>query len=699
MDPLPGKVLVRAFNVGAQGSMQAAGAPWQALGGLGEMIAATGEKGIALLNKHKELQIQREAADMEVEFAGIHDGFEREMLQNPNMTPEQAIAGWEKRMQSFQAKYQREGMSPLEQDVIGTRSKALAQRGGASVAKSSLIAGIQNTKQAGINLAELGIQTGDMEKVDKGLAVLKTVMPEADVESFRMKAQSRIATNRIESEIMGDPLGMRDSLDDPDFVKNNPGVAVDDVPRLREMARTAARRNVGDAVDEFGDDLATGKVKTAEDIDRLYGGKVPPRIAEDMKGHLARRYDTEERERMKSPEAQMQTLGQATGIIAGIGDTKDFEAEYSKASFLLDSMKDSPAKRYYSEKLRAAKDGRQAEAKSQTDLAMKALEDFDKRAVARLPEPMSTTKAINDGFLRNKGKLKALGFTEDQIAEIWAPVKLANDKERDATDNDRRNRFEKLWEFRNGESTADGYTRATALAIVGQKPAIENISPENEDAVISARIEFDREAGARKAKLLEWMEVNPDASRDQIEKKLGDITGEQFRGKLKAGILETRANDTKGASESTSAVPVGKNLAEIVKNFEAGGAPGGFHEKAYWDYGQWSIGYGTKAKEGEKISKADAEKRLATELAMHRGRVETYAAKAGLTLNAHEADALTSFDFNTGRIEQLLANGQRSKAEIAAAMLLYRNAGGERLRGLEKRRAAEQQLFLNGYKS
>jgi GH24 family phage-related lysozyme (muramidase) len=60
-------------------------------------------------------------------------------------------------------------------------------------------------------------------------------------------------------------------------------------------------------------------------------------------------------------------------------------------------------------------------------------------------------------------------------------------------------------------------------------------------------------------------------------------------------------------------------------------------------------------------------------------------------------DALTSFDYNTGSIRKLLANGTRTKAEIAEKMLLYIKADGERLTGLERRRAAERHIFLNGY--
>jgi GH24 family phage-related lysozyme (muramidase) len=162
---------------------------------------------------------------------------------------------------------------------------------------------------------------------------------------------------------------------------------------------------------------------------------------------------------------------------------------------------------------------------------------------------------------------------------------------------------------------------------------------------------------------------------------------------LQAGTYETRAKPIGAGNDSVPA----SNLIDTVKQFEAGGAPGGFFRTAYWDVHQWSIGYGTRSKQGEVINQAEAEKRLASELAMHRGRVEKANTEYQLGLTPNEVDALTSFDFNTGHLDSLLNGGTRSKAEIAATLPLYRHAGGERLPGLEARRAAEQAIFLNGY--
>ena len=155
----------------------------------------------------------------------------------------------------------------------------------------------------------------------------------------------------------------------------------------------------------------------------------------------------------------------------------------------------------------------------------------------------------------------------------------------------------------------------------------------------------------------------------------------------------------KGASASTGTRTDAKNLNDMVKGFEAGGAKDKFHKEAYWDYGQWSIGYGTKSFKGETITKAGADKRLSEELAVAAKGVNRY--DNTYKWEPHEREALTSFAYNVGSINELTANGTRSRGEIAAKMLEYNKAtvGGKKktLKGLANRREAEQNVFLNGY--
>ncbi len=53
---------------------------------------------------------------------------------------------------------------------------------------------------------------------------------------------------------------------------------------------------------------------------------------------------------------------------------------------------------------------------------------------------------------------------------------------------------------------------------------------------------------------------------------------------------------------------------------------------------------------------------------------------------------MVSFAYNLGSIDQLTANGKRTKKEIAQKMLEYR---GTMVSPINKRRKGEQQLFLS----
>lgn len=111
--------------------------------------------------------------------------------------------------------------------------------------------------------------------------------------------------------------------------------------------------------------------------------------------------------------------------------------------------------------------------------------------------------------------------------------------------------------------------------------------------------------------------------------------------------------------------------------------------------GVWTIGYGhtgSDVKDGLTITPVKAEQLLKTDLAKFEKHVQNFDSK--YHWNQNEFDALVSFAFNVGSINQLTANKTRTKAQIAQAMLLYNKAAGKVLPGLTKRRQAERQLFL-----
>lgn len=135
---------------------------------------------------------------------------------------------------------------------------------------------------------------------------------------------------------------------------------------------------------------------------------------------------------------------------------------------------------------------------------------------------------------------------------------------------------------------------------------------------------------------------------------------------------------------------VGLNL---IKSFES------LRLTTYADAGgTLTIGYGhtRNVRRNQKISieQADAflrEDVVSAENAVNKW-VNTY------RFSQSEFDALVSFAFNLGggNVNKLVANGKRSRKEIAEAMPRYCHCGGKKLTGLVKRREAEKALFLSG---
>lgn len=140
-----------------------------------------------------------------------------------------------------------------------------------------------------------------------------------------------------------------------------------------------------------------------------------------------------------------------------------------------------------------------------------------------------------------------------------------------------------------------------------------------------------------------------------------------------------------------------KGLA-LIKEFE------GLHLTAYQDeVGVWTIGYGITnsdksitrktIKKGLKITKEKAEEWLEECLnVLYAPKIMKYDVR--YNWNQNEFDAMISFAYNIGSIDQLTANGSRSKSVISNKLLEYNKAGGKVYNGLTRRRKAERDLFL-----
>lgn len=141
-----------------------------------------------------------------------------------------------------------------------------------------------------------------------------------------------------------------------------------------------------------------------------------------------------------------------------------------------------------------------------------------------------------------------------------------------------------------------------------------------------------------------------------------------------------------------------KDGLNLIKSFE------GLRLKAYkCDTSEkyYTIGYGHYSKDvkpTDTITENDAEKLLLTDMRRYEKNVNDIMreyAKRKIYFNQSQYDALVSFAYNIGSINQLTANATRSKIEIANKLLLYDKCGGKVLKGLQNRRRKEYNLFTS----
>lgn len=132
-----------------------------------------------------------------------------------------------------------------------------------------------------------------------------------------------------------------------------------------------------------------------------------------------------------------------------------------------------------------------------------------------------------------------------------------------------------------------------------------------------------------------------------------------------------------------------QNGINLIKQFE------GCRLTAYkCAAGVWTIGYGHTAGvyQGQVITKTQAESFLKDDLMKYEAKVMKYNDK--YRWNQNEFDALVSFAYNIGSIDQLTAGGTRSRAVIAEKLLSYNKIGKTESAGLTARRKKERELFL-----
>ncbi|MBO5954247.1 MAG: InlB B-repeat-containing protein, partial [Oscillospiraceae bacterium] len=145
-------------------------------------------------------------------------------------------------------------------------------------------------------------------------------------------------------------------------------------------------------------------------------------------------------------------------------------------------------------------------------------------------------------------------------------------------------------------------------------------------------------------------------------------------------------------------------FVEVLKKWE------GFSAKPYWDYRQWTVGYGTRVPDGKLeeyqqigISNEEATQLLHSMLNDMGKDLNNFIDKFGLTMNQGQFDALLSLTFNCGpnwmwepsTFRTSVIEGWKGN-DFIFAIGQWSTAGGVTVPALVRRRLAEAHMYLNG---
>ncbi len=136
----------------------------------------------------------------------------------------------------------------------------------------------------------------------------------------------------------------------------------------------------------------------------------------------------------------------------------------------------------------------------------------------------------------------------------------------------------------------------------------------------------------------------------------------------------------------------------------------GFYPEKYWDYQQWSIGYGTRCEEDDYpdgITEAEASELLVNAIKVYEAYLDTFLVNNQIEVTSPQYDALVSFTYNLGNIwirtddfalRDILKNGiiGYSDQQIRDAFGQFVSAGGYVSNGLIYRRGVEAEMFIKG---
>lgn len=295
----------------------------------------------------------------------------------------------------------------------------------------------------------------------------------------------------------------------------------------RRMARQLLHQETAETVEQVQDMMASGKITTPEQLDQL-AGNLRPAALERLKADLANRGNAEFDALRRTPEYQEQIVGEVSAMLADYSlDAEGFDTDFVAMDSMVRTLPPGAVKTELGRRLNEVRQQQFQEIDDSASYARQQLTDAYKNGFfGNVTASQSTTSATDAGLLEDAVKLRAAGFSPDQVKEIT---------DADLSATERRRVFRRLWSARpDTDEFLAPYTRTAFEALARGDSQVSHTDPEKDR-------QAQRAFGKAKIQLESWLKAHPKATEEQIQSKLFEIVGsgktEAFLDSIFTGLL------------------------------------------------------------------------------------------------------------------------------------------------------------------
>lgn len=491
----------------------------EAMARMGETIAQVGEKGLEIAERARKFDEAGKTAEFLRQRNEEASQFSNELLtrhdtENWTSDFQEKVGKWNEGLKGLNLSP--DGMARANEQMADWTSKTKIHLETQAAVKT-----VERGSAQVRGLVESSLSTGDFDGAVKAVdfgASSGIYSPEM-ANAAKAKIAERQAEHHLGEDIKSDPRSALDRLNSPSFINDTPGATLDMRDRGIAQAKAQLRDNMLGTQDRILNGIADGTLDTPAKI-AAQGGDLGAADVAELQYKLSLRNDAVEKQRLSRPDVQAGLIGEISATLRTLApDDTDGQVALQRQ---ISDLPPGEIKNKLSGEFGARIKGESVEAKSYAEFVMGQLDasyDAGRFGKPGKPDNIATADLVRDGFLKDTGKIQRLGFSEGQAEDI------ADAAKKDPAAGQKK--FIDLWKDRDlGSVKASEIEIATAKALKEGNATVGWDSP----ASVAERLVTAQRYGLAKMKMTEYLKLNPQAKKEEIDKQFLKITG--------AGVME-----------------------------------------------------------------------------------------------------------------------------------------------------------------